>query len=76
MAKTKNLTLTLVRRVSDGNYGTFGAEVTIEVELEAGDDPKEIKANMLKTANRDLDRALEAIKPSEAEEAPKSKSRK
>ena len=74
MAKTKNLTLTLVRRLSDGNYGTYGAEVTLEVELETGDDVKEVKSSLLKSATRDLDRALEAVKPQE--EAPSKKSRK
>ena len=70
MAKIKKLTLTLVRRVSDGNYGTFGAEVTLEAEIEAGDDLKEVKANLLKAATRDLERALDATKPEE--EQPKS----
>jgi hypothetical protein len=65
MAKIKRIVLTLNKKVSDNNYGSFGADVTLEAELEPGDDLKEVKENLRKSATRDLERALEMIKPEE-----------
>lgn len=63
MANLKRIVLTLSRKISDDNYGSFGADVTLEAEIETNDEIKEVKAMLLKSATRDLDKALEAIKP-------------
>ena len=65
MAKITKLSITLVRKISDGNYGTYGAEVTVEAQLEDGDDVKDVKSNLRKSALKDLERAIEVITPEE-----------
>jgi len=67
MAKIKNMVLTLSRKVSDNNYGSYGADVTLEVEVEPGDDVKEVKASLRKAAKKDLDASLELLVPKETE---------
>lgn len=65
--KLKTLIVTLSRKVSDDNYGSYGADITLEAELEKGDDVKEVKAELRKQATKDLERALDAIKPEPGE---------
>lgn len=65
MAKITRLILTLTRKISDNAYGTYGAEVTVEAQLEDGDDVKDVKSNIRKSALKDLERAIEVITPEE-----------
>lgn len=44
MAKHKFIRVTVGRRLSDDSFGTFNAEITEEVELEEGDNVKDVRA--------------------------------
>jgi hypothetical protein len=60
--KPVTLSLTLSRRLSDDNFGSFGADFTMEVELEKGDDPKECRKKLRKMVLSEVEAALEATK--------------
>ena len=43
MAKHKFIRVTVGRRLSDDKFGSFNAEITEEVEIESGDDVKDVR---------------------------------
>lgn len=59
-AKTRKLSVSLFRRISDGDYGTFGAEVTEEVELGDDDDRTKTMSRIKSRLEEDLNEALQA----------------
>lgn len=63
MAKITKVVVTLNRKVSDGSFGSFGGEITLEAEIEPGDDIKEVKAQLRKSAAKDLGRTIELVTP-------------
>lgn len=70
--KIKTVTVTIDRKQSDGDYGSYGAAVTLEAEVEKDDDPKEVRAKLRSLALKDVKVAL-----AEAQEnLPKTKSKK
>jgi len=60
--KPLTMSLTLSRRLSDNNFGSFGADFTLEVELEKGDNPKECRRTLRKIVLREVEASLEAVK--------------
>jgi hypothetical protein len=62
MAKTKTLRVSLHRKLSDDKYGSYGAEVSLEVELEEGDSKDKVFKKVLSSAEEDLKLAVRASK--------------
>lgn len=60
--KPVTLSLTISRRISDNNFGSFGADFTMEVELEKNDDPKECRKKLRKMVLAEVEASLEDVK--------------
>lgn len=60
--KIKTMTLTVSRKLSDDNYGSFGADFTLEAELDKGDDVKECRAKLRAMVTREVKTALDHAK--------------
>jgi hypothetical protein len=61
MAKTTRYSLTLDRKLSDDAFGSYGAAVTEEVELEGGDDLKEVRKAVRSRLTKELDLACKKV---------------
>ena len=60
MAKITSFTMTLSRKVSDGDYGSFGAEVTAAVELDEGEKVRDVGPSIVASLEKQLVAGLEA----------------
>lgn len=69
--KLKTMTLTISRKLSDDNYGSFGADFTLEAELDKNDDPKECRSKLRALVTKEVKLAL-----SHAQEELKGSSKK
>ena len=61
MPRTTKIAVMVTRKISDDNYGAYGATITQEVELNEGESGKEVKAMMLKTLTKELDSHLASV---------------
>lgn len=71
--KTKSISVSLHRKVSDDNYGSFGAEVVLTADLEDGDKVSKCMTKLRDAAEKELDEAVEASKRVAAVKAKKSR---
>ena len=62
MAKTKMIRVSLNRKLSDDKYGSYGAEITLEVELEDGDSKDKVFKKALASAEEGLKLAVKSSK--------------
>lgn len=66
MPKHKSIRVTVSRRVSDDNFGSYGAEISEEIELEDGDNTKDVrealKRRVLKETKSLLDDTVALMK--------------
>lgn len=69
MAKTKRIVVTVDRKMSDDNYGSFGGSVTEEVEIEEGDDLKAERRAARERCVKELGFTLKAVKEATATKA-------
>lgn len=60
MAKVKSIRVSMIRKISDENYGTFGAEVEEEIILEEGDDRERVLRKSAKRLEEELVTVLQA----------------
>lgn len=60
MAKISTFTMTLIRKVSDGKFGTYGCEVTTTVELEEGEKVRDVGPSVTSTLQKQLMAGVEA----------------
>lgn len=61
MAITKRVVISVHRKISDDNYGSFGVDVTEEVELEEDDVRKEVGAIVRARAIKSCEAALNEV---------------
>lgn len=67
--KIKSVTMTIDRKITDGDYGSYGASVTLEAEVEKDDDPKEVRQKLRVMALKEVDATIKAAQ----EKLPKAK---
>lgn len=60
--KVQTISVSLDRKVSDNNYGSYGAVVTLTAELEEGDKVRKCMEKLRDQAEKELDEAVEASK--------------
>jgi hypothetical protein len=60
MAKITSFTMTLSRKISDGDYGSFGAEVSATVELDEGEKVRDAGPSIVASLEKQLVAGLEA----------------
>lgn len=70
--KYKRVTVSVDRKVSDNNFGSYGSVVTLEAEVDEGEKVKDVLEKLRKRAEDELVSALTSIKANK-ELKPKSK---
>lgn len=73
MAKISSFTMTLSRKISDGDYGSYGAEVTATVELDEGEKVRDAGPSVVTSLERQLVAGLEAAHKNIKDENKKKK---
>lgn len=65
MAILKRVTITVERKVSDDNYGSYSAGAGEVLEIEDGDDAKEVKASARQRCRNQVVLAIREMRASE-----------